>query len=112
MLWAHSYVCGKINLRLEVREEGFCSLWIRYSMLNIKVATDSNYPSLQDFIVGCRSQVTLDFQQSNIISNQQRIKHTLYTHLAIHTVRGRDSSVGIATRYGLDGPGIVSPVAG
>jgi hypothetical protein len=26
----------------------------------------------------------------------------------VHTIEGRDSSVGIATRYGLDGPGIES----
>ena len=29
-------------------------------------------------------------------------------HLCIRTVRGPDSSVGIATGYGLDGPGIES----
>jgi len=49
MLWAHSYVCGKINLKLDVREEDFCSLWIWYSKLNIKVATNSTCQSLQDF---------------------------------------------------------------
>jgi hypothetical protein len=29
----------------------------------------------------------------------------------IHLAVGRDSVVGIATRYGMDGPGIESPVA-
>jgi hypothetical protein len=48
MLCVHSYVCGKINLRLEVREEGFYSLWIWYSVLNMKVATSGLYHSLQD----------------------------------------------------------------
>jgi hypothetical protein len=28
------------------------------------------------------------------------------TYITIKLVKGRDSSVGIATRYGLDGPGI------
>ena len=32
-------------------------------------------------------------------------KLDLHCRLTVHTV-GRDSSVGIATRYGLDGPGI------
>ena len=36
------------------------------------------------------------------------IKAYIKYRWAIKHIMGRDSSVGIATRYGLDGPGIVS----
>ena len=43
-------------------------------------------------------RVEIQLQLINIIS---------YT-LLYHTIKGRDSSVGIATGYGLDGPGVES----
>jgi hypothetical protein len=36
----------------------------------------------------------------------------VFIHIYTYSIVGRDSSVGIATRYGPDGPGIESPVGG
>ena len=33
---------------------------------------------------------------------------TFHMFMTLHTTAGRDSSVGVATRYGLDGPGIAT----
>ena len=80
MLWAHSYVCGKTNLRLEVREEGFYSLWIWYSMLNIKLATEVSTTVLGGF-AEVFGEIQLQWIHKPILSVTRNLSSTRCMHV-------------------------------
>ena len=56
-------------------------------------------------IVDCSLSYTSTFTRQNVPRARKQESYSLYVWC---TGAGRDSSVGIATRYGLDGPGIES----
>ena len=43
----------------------------------------------------------------NIVQGDSTVASTVITASIVKLLVGRDSSIGIATRYGLDGPGII-----
>ena len=124
------------NLRQEKawwlsRNEDF--IWIsdrsfgKHFVINLDIILDQSWQEHEEFLSRYpASMVTISFSWSpicvtrwfychalNIRSNQLKLQHSfsifqtrLYSFIIL--TRGRDSSVGIATRYGLDGPGIES----
>jgi hypothetical protein len=63
------------------------------------------------FITFCtyqRLKKVLCIYQGSVVIRNRILEYKEYIHLKQCTSRSRDSSIGIATRYGLDGPGIES----
>ena len=62
------------------------------------------------FIKFCTHQrlKVLCIYQGSVVNRNRILEYKEYIRLKQCTSRSRDSSVGIATRYGLDGPGIES----
>ena len=95
-------LCCNVTYLLYCASEMSC---VGYGSLFYDLAMWSKKFQNTQLIVDCSLSYTSTFTRQNVPRARKQESYSLYVWC---TGAGRDSSVGIATRYGLDGPAIQS----